>query len=51
MSRVQYASGSFQQGFSCSQAVFSAFSELFGLEVHQTLKISQPFGGGSPGWA
>jgi C_GCAxxG_C_C family probable redox protein len=46
MSRAQYASGSFKQGFSCSQAVFSAFSELFGLEVHQALKISQPFGGG-----
>lgn len=46
MSRAQYAAASFKQGFSCSQAVFSAFSELFELDLQKALKISQPLGGG-----
>jgi len=46
MSRVQDAVATFKQGFSCSQAVFAAFSESLGLEREKALKISQPFGGG-----
>jgi len=36
----------FKEGFSCSQAVFTALSEEFGLDRDTSLKISQPFGGG-----
>jgi len=36
----------FKQGFSCSQAVLSAFSDVFDLELSVALRISQPFGGG-----
>ena len=44
--RIQFAVERFQQGFSCSQAVLSAFSDAFGLDLNLALKISQPFGGG-----
>jgi C_GCAxxG_C_C family probable redox protein len=36
----------FKEGFSCSQAVFSAFAEEEGLDRTAALKIAQPFGGG-----
>lgn len=44
--RSQAAVTRFKQGFSCSQAVLSAFSDIFDLDVDLALKISQPFGGG-----
>lgn len=44
--RSQTAIERFEEGFSCSQAVLSAFSDAFGLDTHLALKISQPFGGG-----
>ncbi len=44
--RVQIAVDTFKQGFSCSQAVLSAFSDAFNLDRNLALKISQPFGGG-----
>jgi len=44
--RSQIAVSRFQEGFSCSQAVLSAFSAKFDLELNLALKISQPFGGG-----
>ena len=44
--RNQIAVSRFQEGFSCSQAVLSAFSDAFDLELNLALKISQPFGGG-----
>jgi C_GCAxxG_C_C family probable redox protein len=44
--RIQNAVETFKQGFSCSQAVLSAFSDVYGLEMNLALKISQPFGGG-----
>ncbi|UCE42308.1 MAG: C_GCAxxG_C_C family protein [Candidatus Aminicenantes bacterium] len=44
--RIQTAVERFKQGFSCSQAVLSAFSDAFGLDMNLALKISQPFGGG-----
>ncbi len=46
MSRAQLAAARFKQGFSCSQAVFSAFSEVLELDPQKALKIAQPFGGG-----
>jgi C_GCAxxG_C_C family probable redox protein len=46
MSRAQYAVESFKEGFSCSQAVVAAFSDLFELDRQKALKISQAFGGG-----
>ena len=45
-SRIKTAVDRFHEGFSCSQAIFSAFAEKFGLELDTALKISQPFGGG-----
>jgi len=44
--RSQVAVSRFKEGFSCSQAVLSAFSDIFDLELNLALKISQPFGGG-----
>jgi len=46
MSRSQSAAATFKEGFSCSQAVLSAFADLFGLDRQKALKLSQPFGGG-----
>ena len=36
----------FEEGFSCSQAVFSAYAEHLGLDRETALKISGGFGGG-----
>ncbi|MCX5867616.1 MAG: C-GCAxxG-C-C family protein [Proteobacteria bacterium] len=36
----------FQEGFSCSQAVFSVFAEKFGLDREIALKVAGAFGGG-----
>lgn len=47
MDRVTKAVSCFKEGFSCSQAVLSSFSELFGLNREIALKISQPFGAGT----
>ncbi len=49
MTSAQRAAESYASGFSCSQAVFAAFSEALGLERTKALKIAQPFGGGIAG--
>lgn len=36
----------FEEGFICSQAVFAAFSEKYGLDKKIALKIANGFGGG-----
>jgi len=46
MNRVESAVSCFKEGFSCSQAVFSAYSDLFGLNREISLKLAQAFGGG-----
>lgn len=46
MDKIQNAIDCFKEGFSCSQAVFSAFCEPLGLDRKSALKISQSFGGG-----
>jgi C_GCAxxG_C_C family probable redox protein len=40
------ALAAFREGFSCSQAVFSALAEEMGLDRETALKLSQAFGGG-----
>jgi len=44
--KIKNAIDRFDEGFSCSQAVFSAFAETLGIGLETALKISQPFGGG-----
>jgi C_GCAxxG_C_C family probable redox protein len=46
MDKIQKAIECFEEGFSCSQAVLSAFCEPLGLDRESALKISQSFGGG-----
>jgi C_GCAxxG_C_C family probable redox protein len=36
----------FNQGFSCAQAVLSAFGVQYGLDVDQSLRVAGAFGGG-----
>jgi len=46
MKRVEVALSYFEDGFSCSQSVLTAFSPSLGLGEEVSLKISQAFGGG-----
>jgi len=46
MTKAERAAATFQEGFSCSQAVLTAFSGDFGLDRDIALKISQALGGG-----
>jgi C_GCAxxG_C_C family probable redox protein len=46
MSKADRAAELYAEGFSCSQAVFTAFSGDFGLAPETSLKLAQPFGGG-----
>ena len=46
MTKAERALATFDEGFSCSQAVFTAFCEDHGLDRNLGLKISQAFGGG-----
>ena len=46
MSRVEEAVACFKEGFICSQAVLSAYSEKLGLDREIALKIADGFGGG-----
>jgi C_GCAxxG_C_C family probable redox protein len=43
---IQTATNRFEQGFSCSQSVFSAFAPQFGLSDEIASTIASPFGGG-----
>ncbi|MBQ7654748.1 MAG: C_GCAxxG_C_C family protein [Clostridia bacterium] len=44
--RVEKAEELFSSGLNCAQAVFCAYSDLFGLDEDTSLKISSGFGGG-----
>ncbi|MEI6093786.1 MAG: C-GCAxxG-C-C family protein [bacterium] len=44
--KTKDALNSFDQGYSCSQAVFSAYSEDLGLDKKTAFKVSAAFGGG-----
>ncbi|UCB42278.1 MAG: C_GCAxxG_C_C family protein [Dehalococcoidales bacterium] len=46
MSKIEEAVACFKEGFICSQAVLSAYSEQFGLDRDTALKIADGFGGG-----
>lgn len=43
---IQTAQERFAEGFSCSQAVFSAYTHETGIPKETALKIASPFGGG-----
>jgi len=44
--RVNDAVKLFEEGFACSQAVFAAFSDRYGVDKNTALKIASGFGGG-----
>ncbi len=44
--RVEKAVELFEKGYNCSQAVFCAFSDKFGIDDETALKLSSGFGGG-----
>ncbi|MDD6021955.1 MAG: C-GCAxxG-C-C family protein [Oscillospiraceae bacterium] len=44
--RIKLADDLFSQGFACSQSVFTAFSDLFGIDKNTALKISAGLGAG-----
>ncbi|HOV27394.1 MAG TPA: C-GCAxxG-C-C family protein [Pseudobacteroides sp.] len=44
--RVKCAEDMFNKGYVCSQAVFAAFSDMFGLDKEMALRIGNGFGGG-----
>ena len=46
MNRVELAVSLFQKGFSCSQAVLTAYCDCFGLDREMALRIASGFGGG-----
>ncbi|MFC1508324.1 C-GCAxxG-C-C family protein [Candidatus Omnitrophota bacterium] len=46
MSRIEKAVSTFQKDYSCSQSVFSAFAEDFGIDYETALKVAGGFGGG-----
>lgn len=47
---VEEALKLFSEGYHCSQSVFGAFCEDFGLQRETALKIACPFGGGIGGY-
>ena len=44
--RVELAEKLFQEGYNCSQSVFAAYSDLYGIDQDTALKLSTSFGGG-----
>lgn len=46
MSKVEKAVKCFEDGYNCSQAIFSTYSEDFGVPSGQAVKIASAFGGG-----
>jgi C_GCAxxG_C_C family probable redox protein len=43
---AEVAASIFDQGYNCSQSVFTAFATQFGLDEKTALKLASPFGGG-----
>ena len=46
ISRIEEAVETFSKGYLCSQAVFSTYAPLFGIDEQQALKIATGFGAG-----
>lgn len=44
--RVEKAVGYFREGYNCSQSVFLAFADLYGVEKNLGLRMASSFGGG-----
>lgn len=44
--RKQKAVRLFKEGYNCSQSVFAAYSDLYGIDINTALKLSSSFGGG-----
>lgn len=44
--RIDAAQELFSQGFACSQSVFAAFSDIYGMDKDIALKLSAGLGGG-----
>ncbi len=44
--RIFLAADLFSQGFACSQSVFAAFSDIYGIDRDTALKVSAGLGGG-----
>lgn len=45
-SRTEQAVALFLEGYNCSQSVFAAYADLFGMEKETALRVSASFGGG-----
>lgn len=45
-SRKEKAVQLFKEGYNCSQSVFAAYSDIYGIDEETALKISSSFGGG-----
>ncbi len=45
-SRTEQAAALFLEGFNCSQSVFAAYADLFGMDRETALRVSASFGGG-----
>ena len=46
MANVEHALSRFEQGFSCSQSVLSAYGPQLGLDTELALRVSGAFGSG-----
>jgi C_GCAxxG_C_C family probable redox protein len=46
MEKREESAKKFDQGFSCSQSIFSTYAPLYGIEEQTALKIATSFGGG-----
>ena len=46
MSKMEQALSCMEEGFSCSQSIFSTFAADFGIDRETALKIASSFGGG-----
>ncbi len=49
MNKIELAVSRFNDGFSCSQAIFSTYAEQFDIDYETALKVSSAFGGGIAG--
>ena len=49
MDRVERAKELFLKGFNCSQAVFAAFADKYGIDEETALRLSGAFGAGFGG--
>ena len=46
LNRVEIAKELFRQGFNCSQAVFAACADIYGIDEPMALRLAASFGGG-----